>query len=95
MARHLSRNSKDVKIFQCHFKQNKNTFRDSESQSDAEALLKAAAMHLLILFCGDTEEGTNFLKTNLEIVLKNYDRSLENYLLQKYEYDDLRNQNVV
>lgn len=67
--------------------------RYSDSQNDAEALLKAAAIHLLILFCGDTEEGLNFLKDNLEIILRNYDRSLEIYLLQKYD-DDPRNQTV-
>lgn len=68
--------------------------RYSDSQNDAEALLKAAAIHLLILFCGDTEEGLNFLKDNLEIILRNYDRSLEIYLLQKYD-DDPRNQTVI
>lgn len=57
--------------------------------------LKTASMHLLILACGDTEEGANFLKNNLDVILKNYDRCLENYLLQKYESDTLTNQTVV
>lgn len=44
--------------------------------------------------CGDTEEGIEFLRKNFEIIVRNYDRSLENYLLQKYEADDPRNQTV-